>query len=97
MNQGDKVGSSALGELARSKDKFESNTFFDGVSLISKLRNMVKKIEVNPTNRKNCAKVLQDHRCHPTTALKRHLNGTRISAVCNLVKSFLTLKGAINA
>ena len=52
MNQGDKVGSSSMGELARSKDNFVKNTFPDGANLMSALHNMEKKFEVIPTNRK---------------------------------------------
>ena len=45
MNQGGKVGSSAMGELSRSKDNFETNNFPDGMSLMSKLRNVTKKLK----------------------------------------------------
>ena len=61
MHQGNKVGSSAAGELSRSKDNFAINTFPDGVDLMNKLLNIVIYFEASPTNRKNYDKFLQDH------------------------------------
>ena len=81
MHQGDKLGTSAIGELARSKDNFAINTFHDGVNLMNKLRSVVKKIEVNPTNRRNYDKVLQDHMHILTNAFKKFFYGTRMSAI----------------
>ena len=52
MHQGDKVGSSSVGELAIIKDNFATNAFPYGTNFISKLLNMVKYFEANPTNRR---------------------------------------------
>ena len=40
---------------------------------------------------------MQDYRCLPTNALKRHLNSTKVSSVYNLVKSCLRSKEVIKA
>ena len=45
IDQGDEVG-----ELARSKDNFATNSFPDSVNLMRKFRNMVKHAEENLTN-----------------------------------------------
>ena len=52
IRQGDELGISAIGELARSKDNFAKNGFPDGSNLMSKLNNMVKHFEANTTNKK---------------------------------------------
>ena len=52
MHQEDKVDSSAVGELTRSKDNVIVSAFLERVDLMNKLRNMVKHFESNPTNRK---------------------------------------------
>ena len=58
MNQGDKVVSSAVEELTRSKDVVLVNKFLERSELINKLRDMVKHFESNPTNRKHYDLVL---------------------------------------
>ena len=61
---------------------------------MSKLRNMVKHF-ANPASRKNCDLVFQEHRNLPINSIKRDLNGTRIRASFNLVRSCLMLKKAM--
>ena len=53
VHQGDKVGSSAVGKLTRSKDNVIVNEFPEGVELMNKIRDMVKNFESNPANQKN--------------------------------------------
>ena len=53
MHPEDKVDSSAVRELARSKDNVIVSAFPERVYLINKLRNMVKHFESNPANKKN--------------------------------------------
>jgi hypothetical protein len=49
---GDEVGSSAVGELTRSKDNAIVSAFLEGLDLMGKLRNVVKHFESNPAIRK---------------------------------------------
>ena len=52
MHQGDKVGSSAAGELTRSKGNAIVSAFPKVVDLMTKLHKMVKHFKLNPANRK---------------------------------------------
>ena len=45
MCQGGKVGSSAAGELSRSKDNVIVSVSYEGLDTMSELRNMVKHFE----------------------------------------------------
>ena len=76
MHQGDKVESSASGELTRSKDNVIVSAFPQGSEIMAKLRNVVKHFESNPTNRRNYDLVLKCHRCILTNAFKRYSNDT---------------------
>ena len=51
--QGNKVGSSAVGELNHIKDNFIILPFTEGSKIISLIRDMVKYFESTPSNRKN--------------------------------------------
>ena len=62
---------------------------------MAKLRNMVKYVESNPTNKKNYELVLKDHMNLLTNEFKRYLNVTIVIAAHNLVRYFLRLKEAI--
>ena len=52
MHHGDTVENSAIGELVRSKDNILANRFLERVELMSKLHDMIKKIESKTFNRK---------------------------------------------
>ena len=86
-HQGDKVGSSAAGELNRSKDNFIAKPFPQGLETMVKLWNMVKYFESNPANRKNYDLIQQVHTHLPTNEFKIDLSKTRVGAVFNLVRS----------
>ena len=52
MHQRDKMGISAVGELARSKDNVLVRELPESVELMNELRDRLKYFEHNPTNLK---------------------------------------------
>ena len=68
------------------------NPFVLGDLLIIKVYNMTKHFSSTSNNRKNYDAMLQNHRCLPTNQLQQDLNGTRIAAKHNLLRSCLRAK-----
>ena len=62
---------------------------------MNKLRNMVKNVEYNPTNRKKYDLFSQEHRNLQVNQFKNDHCGLRISTVCDLVTSCLRLKKVV--
>ena len=95
MHDADKVGQSAIGELTRSKDHIVVNPFPEGLELLKKLRDQAKWFESSSKHRNDYADMLTANPHLPTTKIQRDLNGTRMSAVYNLIQSSLRSKRAI--
>ena len=95
-HQGDNVGSTAAGELTRSINSFVVSPFPECLEILELLCRMVNKIESNPTNKKNYDAFLLEHRCLTKNAFERQLSGTRIIAVCNVIRSCLRLKQSVS-
>ena len=95
MHDTDKVGQSAIGELTRSKDHIVVNPFPEGLELLQKLRDQAKWFESSSKHRNDYADMLTANPHLPTTKIQRDLNGTRMSAVYNLIQSSLSSKRAL--
>ena len=92
MYDNDKVGQSAISELARSKNKEPINPFPEGVSIMKKLHDQAKYFESSIKNSQNYNLVLKDNPTLLVAKIKRDLNGTQMSAVYNLVRSSIHTK-----
>ena len=86
--------SSAVEKLSRIKDNILAHEFPERVELMKKLRDMVKRFDSNPSNLKKYDLDSQQHLHLPINSFKKDHRGTRISAMCNLVISYLRLKKA---
>ena len=97
MHDTDKVGQSAIGELTRRKDRAEVNPFPEGLALLKKLSDQRKQFESSSKHRNDYDDMLAANPYLPTTKIQRDLNGTRMSAVYNLIQSSLRSKRALLA
>lgn len=85
MHNTDKVGQSAIGELTRRKDGREMNPFPEGLQLLKKFRHQTKWFESSSKHRNDYDDMLTANPHLPNTKIQRDMNGTRVSAVYNLI------------
>ena len=61
MQDGDKIGRSAIGELTRSKKKVIINPFVEGKALMKRFQDLAKHFSSTEKNRLNYTAVLIQH------------------------------------
>ena len=89
------VGSSALGNLVRTRNKVPINPFPEGQALLKKLRDLAKHFSY-AKRLSELYKICQEVGTKPICP-KIDKNGTRVMAVWRLVYSMLRLWKALNA
>mmetsp|Transcript_3136 Transcript_3136/g.9567 ORF Transcript_3136/g.9567 Transcript_3136/m.9567 type:complete len:534 (-) Transcript_3136:88-1689(-) len=94
MHSGDKVGSSAIGDLTRSRMRKVVNAFPDGQALIAKARNMAKHFSYGGTRRKNLDTACEKQNVRSIKP-RLDVNGTRVGAKFNLLHSIVVLEKAL--
>jgi hypothetical protein len=89
------VGSSAIGNLVRTRNKVPINPFPEGQALLKKLRDLAKHFSY-AKRLSELYKICQEVGTKPICP-KIDKNGTRVMAVWRLVYSMLRLWKALNA
>ena len=85
IQDGDKIGRSAIGELTRSNKKVVINPFIEGKALMKRFQDLGQIFSSTEQNRPNYAAVLNLHPELPRATIQRDLNKTRINACHKLI------------